>query len=193
MDHGSFHINVPIRLALNPLPDVTPAPPRRRNALAVLVAAIVLVSGLGVTALVSGTIARVALAGCSIALAAAAWAWIRRVGQPPHRAETQPASIIVDEQSIRLAKPDQPDEALFALAPGFGLALLTNADRTLLAAALTTHQSLLCIGTHIGPIDRRRFDLLLPHAVTVSRDDLLMATHCAHGSLMVESTSLLRL
>jgi hypothetical protein len=198
MDHGESHLGPPVRLALIPTATLTPLAHRPSNHLPLLALMLATVAiGVAASPLIASAVASVVLAAAGVSVAIAAVIALRASRRPRPKAptvEVAPTCLVVDRESIHLARPECTPEHLISLTTGFGFALLTTADRSHLVVAMTTTKGMFCVGSDVGPIEQRRFDLLMPHAVTVSRDELTMATRSPLGdSLLVDSTSLLRI
>lgn len=195
MNHGGSETTVPIRLALTSSVTKQPDPPARsRRLLLTVVIASALLMALAFSPLIDAVPTKLAIAFTALAASVGTWLASKRRASSEPASQEQPSCLIVDDRCVRLNRPDKPDKTLFTLSPGFGLTLLTTVDRSRLALALTSPQGLLCVGADVGPVDRKRFEMLMPHAVTVGRDELAMALHSPGGErLVVESTSLMRL
>ncbi len=123
----------------------------------------------------------------------AAWAWRRSRMRPTRIGQAQ---VLLRERRLEYLRDAKAVEPLLLLSlhPRFGFTLFATADRTRLAVAITNGHGTVCIGSDLGPTDRRRLGVILSRAVTVCRDDLSMATRLPSGDdLLVDSTSLLRL
>lgn len=194
MHHGGAHHHLPTRLTL--LSDEPNLPVRadaRRAYLAILTFATV-ATGFAASPVIDSIPARIGLASAALAICAAAWLLARwRAGKV--NAASTPDALLVDEHSILLTEANgSRSRPLIPIAPGFGLTLLANAERTRLVVGVTSGKRLLFVGAALDAADRRRFDFILPHAVTACREDLSMAMQSTRGrTLIVDAESLLRL
>lgn len=182
-----MHLAVPVRLAVMSTAMPEPASPWPRWSLAAILALTLLLlslfAWLGHPALfVAGSFS----AFCSV------WAWRRtRVSS-----RQGPAQLLLLDRRLEFLRDEKSAEPvlLLSLRPRFGFTLFASADRSKLAVAITNGAGTVCIGSDLGPTDRRRLSLILSRAVTVCRDDLSMAMRLPSGDdMLVDSTSLLRL
>jgi hypothetical protein len=121
--------------------------------------------------------------------------WLRQAAIVRSASSAQsPAHLSADRSGVHLVTKDAPPERVFSLAPRFGFALFSTADRSRLVVAVTNGGSSLWVGADVGPADRKRLSWLMSHAVTACREDLAMAMQSTRGPVMlVDTTSLLRL
>ena len=193
MDHGS-DMMVPLRLALTSSSTEETTPKRSRCLLVSVLVVSLVALALALSPWIGPLALKIAIILAAIAANVATWFATRGKTSAKPSNSKQPGNLLIDDHSIRLTRAGDPTESLISLSSGFGLTLLTTVDRSRLALALTTSQGMLCVGSDVDPIDHKRLESLIPRAVTVSRNELMMASFSPGGEcLMVDSTSLLQL
>ena len=165
----------------------------RRNHVLAAASLLLLAAVSSVVAALTSSIALLIVA-CVSSLAAPLIVARRRRG--PVVAPTSPSesALLVDASGVTLIVERDRAERLVSFQPSFGICVLASAARSGLVVAITSSARTVCIGADFTPAEWRRFDMLLPHAVTVTANELAMATLLPTGErLQVESTSLLHL
>lgn len=179
------------RLTLMPRFSARLPAPTVRPRHAVLVAALSLVIGISLPLIVHNTAALIAsLAVVCVALFVSVSIAVLR-GSLRRNPEAR-TELLLDPAGVSIVR-DCTVRMLVSFASGFGISIFTSARRDRIAIGITTPQQALCIGGFIGA-SPKRFQTVLPKAVTLPTDDLRLACMLPDGEpLEVDAASLRKL
>lgn len=188
-----FRTRADRRLRLTLAPPVSARPPARtvHPRFAIVIAALSLAVGIALPLLVHATVTLI-VALVAVAVASFLSITVAVLRASPRRGAQPSTELMLDERGLSIVR-DRTVRMLVSFASGFGISIFASARRDRLAVGITTPKQALCIGGFIGA-SQKRFQPVLPSAVTLPSDDLRLACMLPDGEpLEVDAASLWRL